>query len=63
MLVDIYWQLVEEYKACVVMWKKLWTWCSAFCDSITDGDDRQQPGHSNMSAADDGVCFHVPLYE
>jgi hypothetical protein len=48
-------QLVEVYKACVITWKELWIWCSAFYNSITDGDDKQQPGHSSMSIADDGV--------
>ena len=40
MLVEIYLQLVEVYKAYVITWKQLWIWCSAFCNSITDGDDK-----------------------
>jgi len=30
---EIYLQLVEVYKACVITWKQLWIWCSAFCNS------------------------------
>jgi len=58
---EIYLQLVGVYKACVITWEELWIWCSAFYNSITDGDDKQQPGHSSMSIADEGVCLQVLL--
>jgi hypothetical protein len=41
--------------------EQLWIWCSAFDESMTDGDDKQQPGHSSMSTVDDSVRLQGPL--
>lgn len=63
MLVELYCRLMEVYEAHVITWKQLWICRSAFDNSMTGGDDKQQSGHPSMSTVDDNVCLQGPLWE
>jgi hypothetical protein len=53
--VEIHCQLVEVYKAQIILWTQFWMWCSVFSNDQTDADEKQQLGFPTMSTVDDCV--------
>jgi len=58
--VEINCQLVEVYKAQIILWTHFWMWCSVFDNDQTDADEKQQLGCPTMSTMDDCMSCICP---